>query len=95
MHKKSCITFRKIVKLKYRYKGILFVMLEVPVNNYITIQSGNSQFIRQAVSLIEESGKELAFIALDISNFKYINDFYSMEEGDRRPSLSRCIRYGI
>lgn len=83
MHKKSCITFRKIVKLKYRYKGILFVMLEVPVNNYITIQSGNSQFIRQAVSLIEESGKELAFIALDISNFKYINDFYSMEEGDR------------
>ena len=59
------------------------MMLEVPVNNYITIQSGNSQFIRQAVSLIEENEKELAFIALDISNFKYINDFYSMKEGDQ------------
>lgn len=53
------------------------------MSHYITIQSGNNQFISKAASLVEESGKELAFIALDISNFKYINDFYSMKEGDR------------
>ncbi len=53
------------------------------MSHYITIQSGNNQFIGKAASLVEESAKELAFIALDISNFKYINDFYSMKEGDR------------
>lgn len=58
-------------------------MLEAPMSHYITIQSGNNQFIGKAASLVEENAKELAFIALDISNFKYINDFYSMKEGDR------------
>lgn len=53
------------------------------MNNYYTIQSGNNQFINKAVSLVQSGDKELAFIALDISNFKYINDFYGMNEGDR------------
>lgn len=53
------------------------------MNNFYTIQSGNNQFISKAVSLVEDKEKTLAFIALDISNFKYINDFYSMQEGDK------------
>ena len=53
------------------------------MNNFYTIQSGNNQFISKAVSLVEDNEKTLAFIALDISNFKYINDFYSMQEGDK------------
>lgn len=53
------------------------------MNNFYTIQSGNNEFISKAVSLVGESEKTLAFIALDISNFKYINDFYGMREGDR------------
>lgn len=53
------------------------------MNNYYTIQSGNNEFINKTVSLVQSGDKELAFIALDISNFKYINDFYGMQEGDR------------
>lgn len=52
------------------------------MNNYYSIESGNNQFIDKAVSLAEDKGRALAFIALDISNFKYINDFYGMHEGD-------------
>lgn len=53
------------------------------MNNFYIIQSGNNKFISKAISLVEDSEKTLAFIALDISNFKYINDFYGMQEGDR------------
>lgn len=53
------------------------------MNNFYTIQSGNNKFINKAISLVEAGEEMLAFIALDISNFKYINDFYGMQEGDR------------
>ncbi|MBD5495143.1 MAG: EAL domain-containing protein [Lachnospiraceae bacterium] len=53
------------------------------MDNFYTIQSGNNNFINKAISLVEAGEEMLAFIALDISNFKYINDFYGMQEGDR------------
>lgn len=55
---------------------------EAFMNNYYSITSGNSNFINKAISLVESGEHKLAFIALDISNFKYINDFYGMSEGD-------------
>lgn len=53
------------------------------MNNYFSIQSKNNDFINRARTLAEDGTKELVFIALDISNFKYINDFYGMDEGDK------------
>lgn len=53
------------------------------MNSFYSIESGNSKFISKARSLAQDGSRELAFIALDISNFKYINDIYGMSEGDR------------
>jgi len=53
------------------------------MDNFYSIESGNNKFISKAVSLTKAGDKALAFIALDISNFKYINDFYSMAQGDK------------
>ncbi len=53
------------------------------MNYFYSIESGNNKFISKAVALAKAGDKALAFIALDISNFKYINDFYSMKEGDK------------
>ncbi len=52
------------------------------MDNFYSIQSGNDYFINRANELVKAGDKKLAFIALDISNFKYINDFYGMHEGD-------------
>lgn len=53
------------------------------MNNYFRVQSKNDEFNNKAKILVEDSSRKLVFIALDISNFKYINDFYGMNEGDK------------
>ena len=52
-------------------------------NDYLTGLLGTGEFIRECEKIVEEGGRKLAFITNDISNFKYVNDLYSMEEGDR------------
>lgn len=52
-------------------------------NDYLTGLLGTGEFIRECEKIVEEGGRRLAFITNDISNFKYVNDLYSMEEGDR------------
>lgn len=44
---------------------------------------GPLEFIRECEKIISEGGRSIAFITNDISNFKYVNDLYSREEGDR------------
>lgn len=51
--------------------------------DYLTGLLGTGEFIRECERIVEEGGRKLAFITNDISNFKYVNDLYSMEEGDR------------
>ena len=41
------------------------------------------EFISECEKIIACGGRRLAFINNDISNFKYINDLYGREEGDR------------
>lgn len=44
----------------------------------------NTTFFNEKVQeKIEKNKHKMAVVALDISNFKYINDFYGMDEGDR------------
>ena len=52
-------------------------------NDYLTGLLGTGEFIRECERIVGEGGRKLAFITNDISNFKYVNDLYSMEEGDR------------
>ena len=51
-------------------------------NDYLTGLLGTGEFIRAGEAIVKAGGKKLAFITNDISNFKYVNDLYSMEEGD-------------
>ncbi|MGN0161558.1 MAG: EAL domain-containing protein [Lachnospiraceae bacterium] len=44
---------------------------------------GTSEFITRASEIAREGSHRLVFITNDISNFKYINDFYGTKEGDR------------
>lgn len=53
------------------------------MGKFFSIQSKNNDFINRARTLALDKTRELVFIALDISNFKYINDFYGMDEGDK------------
>lgn len=52
-------------------------------NDYLTGLLGTGEFIRECERIVSEGGRKFAFITNDISNFKYVNDLYSMEEGDR------------
>ena len=52
-------------------------------NDYLTGLLGTGEFIRECERIVGEGNRKLAFITNDISNFKYVNDLYSMEEGDR------------
>lgn len=49
--------------------------------DYLTGLLGNGEFIRAGEAIVNNGDKKLAFITNDISNFKYVNDLYSMEEG--------------
>lgn len=51
--------------------------------DYLTGLLGTGEFIRECEKIVTQGDKKLAFITNDISNFKYVNDLYSMEEGDR------------
>ncbi|MBQ2803703.1 MAG: EAL domain-containing protein [Lachnospiraceae bacterium] len=51
--------------------------------DYLTGLLSTGEYIRECDRIVKEGGRKLAFITNDISNFKYINDLYSMEEGDR------------
>lgn len=53
------------------------------MSNYFSVQSKDSEYLNIVKSFSEDATKKLVFIALDISNFKYINDFYSVAEGDK------------
>lgn len=53
------------------------------MSDYYSIESGNNKFISRVQSLVETTDEPLVFLALDISNFKYINDFYGTNEGDK------------
>lgn len=44
---------------------------------------GTSEYIAKAAEIAKEHKGKLVFITNDISNFKYINDFYGTKEGDR------------
>ncbi len=48
-------------------------------------------FIDKATQIAEEGNRNLVFITNDVSNFKYINDFYGMSEGNR--FLEEMSRY--
>ncbi len=52
-------------------------------NDYLTGLMGTGEYIRECERIVKEGNRKLAFITNDISNFKYVNDLYSMEEGDR------------
>lgn len=51
--------------------------------DYLTGLLGTGDYIKECDRIVKEGGRELVFITNDISNFKYVNDLYSMEEGDR------------
>lgn len=51
--------------------------------DYLTGLISAGDYIRECQRIVNEGGRRLAFITNDISNFKYINDLYSMDEGDR------------
>ncbi len=51
--------------------------------DYLTGLMGTGEYIRECERIVKEGNRKLAFITNDISNFKYVNDLYSMEEGDK------------
>lgn len=53
--------------------------------------TGHSGFMKSAREIVESGKHDIVFISLDISNFKYINDFYGIDEGDK--VIQRIGRY--
>ncbi|MCR5215562.1 MAG: GGDEF domain-containing phosphodiesterase [Lachnospiraceae bacterium] len=51
------------------------------MNKFYGGANDHRQFIEEAGKLLKED-TDLVFVSLDISNFKYINDFYGTEAGD-------------
>lgn len=51
--------------------------------DYLTGLLGTGEFTKECERIVNVGGRKLAFITNDMSNFKYVNDLYSMEEGDR------------
>ncbi|MBQ4283444.1 MAG: EAL domain-containing protein [Lachnospira sp.] len=51
--------------------------------DYLTGLLGTGEFIRECERIVADKSRKFVFITNDISNFKYVNDLYSMEEGDR------------
>ena len=45
--------------------------------------AGHDVFNSKVKEIVSTGEHKVVLIALDISNFKYINDFYGMDEGDR------------
>ena len=51
--------------------------------DYLTGLLGTGEFIHECEQIVEEGNRKLVLINNDISNFKYVNNLYSMEEGDK------------
>lgn len=45
--------------------------------------AGHNVFNNKVKDIIHKNEHSVVLLALDISNFKYINDFYGMDEGDK------------
>lgn len=45
--------------------------------------AGHDVFNEKVTEIIHSNEHRIVLLALDISNFKYINDFYGMDEGDK------------
>ena len=45
--------------------------------------AGHNVFNEKVTEIIHSNEHRIVLLALDISNFKYINDFYGMDEGDK------------
>lgn len=56
---------------------------EIDMGGCFLGMSGRNDFTESIKRIIASGQHDIVFMALDISNFKYINDFYGMDEGDR------------
>ena len=45
--------------------------------------AGHDVFNNRVREIVNTNEHRVVLLALDISNFKYINDFYGMDEGDK------------
>ena len=45
--------------------------------------AGHDVFNNKVREIVNTNEHRVVLLALDISNFKYINDFYGMDEGDK------------